>query len=1404
MTAPDTALVTGASSGIGEATARALARAGCHVVLVARRRDELERVAAAIRAEGGRADVAPADLRETGGVDAVVARAEALVGPIEALVGCAGAVRLGELHEVDDGSWHKQILLNVTVPFALTRAVLPGMRRRGRGWIVHVGSAVGGTAVHGSGAYGVSKRALQHLTELTHLENRDHGIHAHAVCPGWVATPLAADPAALGIDPDLVLSPEDVAATVVWLLERPGHVAVGPVVNVEPLAGAADARATMTRVARAGATNTPPPVRTVVEHDLAVPMRDGTLLRADVWRREGDAPRPVVLFRTPYDKSAAPLGTLSPAQCVDGGYAAVVQDTRGRFASDGPWTPLDWSQEGPDGHDTIEWIAAQPWCDGNVVMAGTSYQAIVQWLAAAERPPHLRAIAPTMSTSAGFDREQTGGALRLDHLTSWLALTAAEWVRRRAAAGHRTDPRVLEEITALLTDPECAVLARPVAEILDVEGFPGRLRDVVEGRRATMSELDLDGVEIPTLSVGGWFDVFLHGTVSLHRALVDRHPHVGHELVVGPWVHGGQLPQVCGTVNTGVLGSALGGGLARRHLEFFDRHVGRGDADGSGAAEERGDAVHYFAMGPNRWLSAPAWPPPGTTHVEVPLVPHGEHAPGAPGPLVHEPHPAQRARPAGDGASASVRFTYDADDPVRTHGGRVLQLGTQVAGPQEQSHLCGRADVVTWTSAPLTEDLLLVGRQRLVLDHDIDPTTTDLAVRLCDVGPDLRSTLLAEGHHRPDPLRAGAATTSEVLLGDTAWHVPAGHRLRLHVTCGNHPQHDRNPGLDRMVADGLRPVTEQSVVHGCGSASRLLLEVGPRSGSDASAASATRAAPGPVPPDPAPADPAPADPPLLDPGDPTVPSSRQCVVEPLLRYRARRTPDAPFAVFEDGRTWDYATLLHRSERTAAGLQQLGVRQRDHVLSWLPNGPDALRTWFGTNLAGAVVVPINVAYRGAMLEHVVADCGARILVTRPSLAVHLLDVAVCSLTTVVLVPAPGETVPDEVAALAERGITVVLGLDADVFYPPGEPVRAEDTQSIIYTSGTTGPSKGVLSSYAHLYSSAAAAFGGRTTPADRYLLQLPLFHAGGTIGVYGMLLHGASVAVVPSFRTSTFWDVVRERKVTSCTLLGVMASYLLQQPPGPADRAHPLREMFVIPLGASADELRRRFGVRVHALFNMTEVACPVMALDAPAVPMLAGRPRAGVEARVVERDGSEVSAGEVGELVLRPHRPWSFGHGYLGRPEATAAAWREGWFHTGDSFRQLPDGSLVFVDRIKDAIRRRGENISSFEVEAQALAHPAVREAAAVAVPCADGEDDVLLVVAGPPGGPPPDPLTLCVHLQERLAHFMVPRYVRVVDALPLTVTAKPRKDLLRAEGVAPGTWDREAAGLSVRAVKVR
>lgn len=533
--------------------------------------------------------------------------------------------------------------------------------------------------------------------------------------------------------------------------------------------------------------------------------------------------------------------------------------------------------------------------------------------------------------------------------------------------------------------------------------------------------------------------------------------------------------------------------------------------------------------------------------------------------------------------------------------------------------------------------------------------------------------------------------------------------------------------------------------------------------------------------------------------DPRVPAPEQCVLRPLLEKWAALQPDKVFARFEDGSAWTYAQALATTRRTAAGLQALGVRQGDFVHAWLPNGPDALRVWFGLNWLGAVYVPLNLAYRGRILAHAIRLSGARLMVAHAGLVDRLAEIDRGALTDLVVLGGDAAAAPP-MAGLQRHAAEVLAPAQAEPA-PLARPIQPWDVQTVIYTSGTTGPSKAVLSSYVHAWATGDA-WRGFIGPEDRHLVLLPLFHVGGTAAVYSMLLQGGSVAIVDAFSVDAFWDVVARHQATFVILLGSMATLLAKRPPAPQDRAHTLRNAMMIPLLEDASAFSERFGIGIYTLFNMTEISCPLVSGRNPRPLSTCGTPRAGVAVRVVDANDCEVAPGEVGELIVRTDTPWAMNSGYHGNPEATVAAWRNGWFHTGDAFRVDENGQFFFVDRMKDAIRRRGENISSFEVEAEVNAHPDVQEAAAVAVPSAQGEDEVLVAVVAQPGRRL-EPKALVEYLVPRMPHFMVPRYVRLLPELPRTPTQKVQKHLIRAEGVTADTWDREAAGVVVRRTRL-
>ncbi len=526
-----------------------------------------------------------------------------------------------------------------------------------------------------------------------------------------------------------------------------------------------------------------------------------------------------------------------------------------------------------------------------------------------------------------------------------------------------------------------------------------------------------------------------------------------------------------------------------------------------------------------------------------------------------------------------------------------------------------------------------------------------------------------------------------------------------------------------------------------------------------------------------------------------------CVLRYALERHAQQRSRDVYAVFEDGSRWTYEETLGIAQSTGAALQRLGASQHEPVLALLPNGAMGVRCLLAVNYIGAVWVPANPAYKGRLLEHVLANSGARLAIVHPALLDELARVDRAALRTVVVV---GSVPPAAAAQLPGIGVLPATALDGEpgALLPLAEPIEPWHTQSIIYTSGTTGPSKGVLSSYMHSYSATGPEAWDVVRDDDRHLVHMPLFHIGGSFMCYLAVYRGGSVAVVSGFRTDSFWDTVSRLGVTSAFLLGSMATFLLKAPIHPMERSHRLRFVYIVPLGSAGAAFRERFGTDVYTLFNMTEISTPLRSSANPAKPNVCGRPRTGVEVRIVDAHDCKVAAGQVGELVIRTDRPWAMNHGYYGNAAATAEAWRNGWFHTGDAFTVDSDGDYFFVDRFKDMIRRRGENISAYELEVEALTHPALREAAAVPVPSSGGEDDVLLAIVLQPGASL-DPAALLAYLDERVARFMLPRYVRRVDELPKTPTAKVQKAHLKREGVTADTWDREAAGLPYKSIRL-
>ncbi len=529
------------------------------------------------------------------------------------------------------------------------------------------------------------------------------------------------------------------------------------------------------------------------------------------------------------------------------------------------------------------------------------------------------------------------------------------------------------------------------------------------------------------------------------------------------------------------------------------------------------------------------------------------------------------------------------------------------------------------------------------------------------------------------------------------------------------------------------------------------------------------------------------------------PTREECVVPDLLAARAAEDPDKLFVLFEEER-WTRADSAREAWRAGNAFRGLGVEMGDYISSWMPTGPDVLRTWFGANAAGAVYAPLNLAARGSFLEHTLNLAEAKILVAHHQLVERLPGLSLPHLERVVVV---GGESPVELP-WPTIGMDELLAGAGDERPELPRPLEPWDDLSLIYTSGTTGPSKGVRAAHAAFWNYANCFILPFVTEDDRYLSSLPMFHTAGTGITYSMLRAGGSVALNKGFSASRFWDDVRRFEATVTIAIHGMVTFMLNQPEKPDDADNPLKTVYMGPL-SQHHEFARRFGVRIYTAYGMTEVPVPIVSELDPEDAKSCGRAADPVhyELRLVDENDVEVPPGVPGELVARHTLPWTINSGYKNMPEATAIAWRNGWFHTGDQFVRDEAGNFFFLDRIKDVIRRRGENISSFEVETEVLSHPLVKDVAAVAVKNPDLDeaagDEEVKVVCVLEEGATLDPAELIEYLTARMPAYWVPRFVEYVTELPRTESHKLKKNELRDAGITPDTWDRDRAGIKLK-----
>ena len=526
----------------------------------------------------------------------------------------------------------------------------------------------------------------------------------------------------------------------------------------------------------------------------------------------------------------------------------------------------------------------------------------------------------------------------------------------------------------------------------------------------------------------------------------------------------------------------------------------------------------------------------------------------------------------------------------------------------------------------------------------------------------------------------------------------------------------------------------------------------------------------------------------------------QTTVLEALAQRLASDPDGLYLDFE-GKQYSAREMDAESTRLAHALAVRGLGHGDRLATLLDNRAEQVVSFFAALKLGAVQVPINTAYKGEFLRHQLADSGARMFIVQGDYASRAAETVSAEstpdLTHCITVDAP-DAVIDAVPAIRWAD-AMARGTDDPI---DTAQVRPSDLACFIYTAGTTGPSKGCMLPQNYIVSLAdQIARTWQRRPDDIILTPLPLFHFNAiSICVVGTLLTGGSAAIERRFSVSNFWPEIKRMGATMVSMLGSPAILIANADDHPDQQGHRLRLCAAAPMPPDTDRLwQQRFGCKTFSAgYGLTEASLISM-LDAgePNKPGAAGKPNlVEFDVRLVDDADVEVAPGEVGEIVCRPNGPNLMFAGYWNRPDSTVEATSNLWFHTGDLGRIDEDGFIYFVDRKKDALRRRGENISSFEMEKVLFSHAAIKDVAVHAVPSPIGEDDVKVTAVLQDDARVSEE-ELCRWVAERVPYFAIPRYVEFRADLPRNPVGRVLKYQLRDEGVTEATWDREAAGVT-------
>jgi len=553
-----------------------------------------------------------------------------------------------------------------------------------------------------------------------------------------------------------------------------------------------------------------------IDFDVEMRTRDNVTLRSDIYLPISDAPVPAIVLRTPYNKSIrrVKLGGFDPVTAAANGYAFVIQDVRGRWASDGEYVPIS-RIEGPDGYDCIEWVAAQPWCDGNVGMVGVSYESLAQFMAAEEQPPHLRAIVPE------YSGDSRSSFMRLDSImVGWAAHQAADWLKKKIAVGEAA-PEDMKVVAEAMRDPQATARHLPLDDMpLMKVGALFSYEQMIDLLRKAAG-VRWDRIRVPALMVGGWYDIDPVGVGRFFSALRSHGAtpasRTDTAIVWGPWEHGIPFPNL-GERFFGLMASADVKQLSALYSAFFDRHL-------RGASTVVPTAT-YFVMGVNEWREADSWPPANVQWRSYYLGSSGKaNSLEGDGRLT----PTRPPRPEAD------RYDYDPASPVPSFGGRYYRLGGSLAGPYDQRRVEIRPDVLVYTSDAVEAPLEMIGDCKLRLYAVTSAVDTDFVAKVCDVDKTGLSHNITDGMLRakwrrgfdePELLEPGRIYEFAIELGPIAHVFLPGHRIRVQITSSAFPCFDRNMNTGhREGSDTAGIIAHQEIWHGGDCPSRLDLQV---------------------------------------------------------------------------------------------------------------------------------------------------------------------------------------------------------------------------------------------------------------------------------------------------------------------------------------------------------------------------------------------------------------------------------------------------------------------------------------------------------------------------------------------------------------------------------------------------